>query len=112
MVEQSYAMTLDQIRARCATDSGCWIWQGALIRGVPYVSVHEDGTRYNRRVQKVVLALVGTPVPVHVRIRQTCGNGLCCHPGHQVPKDHAAFLHSLAGNPWAGLFWKQVLHAS
>lgn len=96
-------MNLDHIRSRTTTNAdGCWIWQGALIRGRPYLSVHEDGVRYNRRVQKVVLQLTGTSVPQWVHISQVCGNPLCCAPSHQ----HLAGLSPLwthAGNPWAPL---------
>ncbi len=105
----STGISLAQIRARCTTDSGCWIWQGALIRSRPYLSVHEGGVRFNRRVQKQVLELTGAAVPAQARITQRCGNPLCCAPAHQVletPRVQAAFLQALQGNPWAPLLWR------
>lgn len=101
-------VTLSDIRDRCRTSGGCWIWRGALVRYKPYMSVHEDGVRYNRRVQKVVLNLLGKSVPDGARITQTCGNPLCCAPGHQhvpPPKDHSIFIQHVRGNPWGGLLW-------
>ena len=105
----SGAVTLAQIHARCTTDGDCWIWQGALIRQRPYMSVHEGGVRFNRRVHKQVLELTGVPVPGQARITQCCGNLLCCAPAHQqleMPREQAAFLRALPGNPWAPLLWR------
>lgn len=102
----SGGITLAQIRARCAVDGGCWLWQGALIRNRPYLSVHEGGTRFNRRVQKEVVELSGGAVPDQAPITQSCGNPLCCAPVHQevqAPRAKAAFMAAMKGNPWAPL---------
>ncbi|MBV7417927.1 hypothetical protein KW830_05600 [Comamonas sp. CMM03] len=100
---------MEQIKSRCRVNGGCWIWQGALIRQRPYLSVHEGGVRFNRRVHKQVLELSGVMVPEQARITQRCGNPLCCAPAHQMleaPRVQAAFLQALQGNPWAPLLWR------
>lgn len=101
-------LTVEAIKSRCSIEGDCWIWQGPLIRKRPYLSVHEAGVRFNRRVQKEVLKLSGEKVPGQAPITQSCGNPLCCAPAHQqvhVPRGRAGFLQAMKGNPWAALLW-------
>lgn len=100
-------MTLQAIKDRCRIDGECWIWHGPLIRNRPYMSVHEGGVRFNRRVQKVVLELSGSQVRRHGSISQSCSNKHCCCPYHQIASVDQSLLTSMAGmrgNPWA-LLW-------
>lgn len=98
--------TLDQIKARCTVDGECWIWQGALIDGRPYFCGHDGGVRFNRRVQKHVAELGGATVPAQTVVAQSCGNPLCCAPGHQevqAPRTLAGLQQLMKQSPWASL---------
>lgn len=100
------AITLEKIHARCIDKGECWIWQGALIGNRPYLCVHEGGVRFNRRVQKQVLEMLGETVPEQTRITQSCGNPLCCAPLHQeiqASRTKAGLLALMNQNPWAPL---------
>lgn len=99
-------VTLDAIKARCEVHGDCWLWTGAMIRNWPYMSVHVDGERFNRRVQKQVMELSGVAVPENAHITQRCGNPACCAPAHQKLKAaqiDVGFLHAIKGNPFGGL---------
>lgn len=73
-------LTLDDIRARCIDDGGCWIWQGALAHGQPAMRL--PGGRCTT-VRRAVLELVkGRRIRTGRVVVAVCGCKACVNPEH------------------------------
>lgn len=75
--------TIDRIRLRCKEDdAGCWVWQQTRTSG-GYPLANIDG-RTGVMVRRWVYMQAHGKVPgaSKWRVVSTCGNKLCCNPGH------------------------------
>lgn len=73
-------ITLEKIKARCETDSGCWVWEGA-VSSTGYPIIHQrPGTC--KLVRRVVAELKGTPPEPRQPVVVKCGEKCCCNPDH------------------------------
>jgi hypothetical protein len=76
-------MTLDDIKARCATnDKGCWIWQGSKNNGY--------GATGRGPAHRLALTLASgePPTPKHHAAHGECHERACCNPEHLSWKTH------------------------
>ncbi len=64
------------------TDSGCWLWTGALNGG--YGRIHHSPGRVLYTHRAAYELLVG-PVPEGMDLDHLCRNRACCNPDHLEP---------------------------
>lgn len=76
----SIANILRQITFTSEEDDLCWIWHGVLAGNQPRYFVTIDRQHYNISVYRVVLTLLGLPLPR--RIYKRCGTKRCVRPSH------------------------------
>ena len=85
---------VDRILARILIDptTGCWVWQGALVKGYGYVSAwSEDQERWVRRYTHVVMwEHSHGPVPAGKVLDHRCENPPCCNPDHLFVNERVA----------------------
>jgi len=60
------------------TESGCWIWMGALARG--YGQIEEKGK--NLRAHRANYVKYVKPIPKKLIVRHICDNRCCINPDH------------------------------
>jgi hypothetical protein len=75
--------TLDDLKARCRidTETGCWVWAGAMGRGTPRVWLPDIGVAsMSGALQWVTDATRPTSQRMLI---PTCGNPACANPKHR-----------------------------
>jgi hypothetical protein len=80
-------MTLDDIRARCVIDNGCWLWKGAKSDGLPRIwapdhTNHAGGMSSQPGRRAVHHVKTGQAIPAGWRVFGTCTSKLCVAPHH------------------------------
>lgn len=77
----------DRIADRLEIDleTGCWIWSGLMVRGMPYFSWDGHAQLGNRVAYQ---EFVG-PIPPKARVRHHCASLLCMNPDHLYLDDQS-----------------------
>lgn len=80
-------MTLDDIKARCVEQDGCWLWRGAMTNGFPKIfapdHTNHAGEKTSQPGKRAVWHVkTGKAIPKGWRVFGTCGNKACCSPQH------------------------------
>lgn len=78
------------------TDSGCWLWAGALSQG--YGSVSLDGR--SQRAHRVVYKLLAGEIPDGLQLDHLCRVRRCVNPSHLEPVTNRE--NAIRGVGWAG----------
>jgi plasmid stabilization system protein ParE len=80
-------VNLDDIRARCVIDNGCWLWSGAMSKGWPRIWA-PDYTNHNGELKTqtgrraVWHVKTGGAIPAGWRVFGNCRNRNCIAPHH------------------------------
>ena len=64
-------------------ESGCWIWQGALVRG--YGSFQTGAAGGSVLAHRYAYELLVEPIPLGLTIDHLCRNTRCVNPSHLEP---------------------------
>jgi len=80
-------VTLDDIKARCVLQDGCWLWRGALSDGWPRIFAPDytkkGGAKTSQPGKRAVWHVkTGKPIPSGWRVFGTCQAKTCCNPAH------------------------------
>lgn len=86
--------TLDAIHARCTEEGECWLWQGYIQNGSPYVYHAGKLTA----VRHLVMDLSERSIRLGAKyFAASCGNLTCVCPEHvaaRTPREHAVKMGS------------------
>jgi hypothetical protein len=78
--------TLQHLKDRCHIEegTGCWLWRGAMNKGVPNINVRIDGRKLNMRGSRAAKCLEkGAILPKHVECWRVVGcSDTCVNPKH------------------------------
>lgn len=100
--------SLDRLKLRCRIDpiTECWNWSMAVYEssGLPIVHARfpwsPDAKVKTTGKRAAFQFLTGNPVPKGWFVWTTCGNSLCCNPGHAEAGDALAYGEAMKRYGW------------
>jgi len=94
------------------TETGCWHWTAALVRGYGKTSVHIDGRKRQVFAHRVAWELTRGKIPDGLLALHRCDNPRCVNPDHLflgTHKDNVADMHSKLRGQHGERHWKSKL---
>ncbi len=77
---------IEKIKSRVfVDDNGCWIWEGALLRG-GYGGINVS--KKSHQVHRYMWELVNGEIPKGMLVCHKCDNPPCCNPSHLFLGSH------------------------
>lgn len=67
-------------------EDACWPWKGYVVNGHAIIYPRHSGAKdcgsTSTTAQHFVYEVTHGPIAWHRKVRPTCGERLCCNPGH------------------------------